>query len=602
MAAFQRCEVWTAFACNSGARVAIIGRPDIIALTSTERVTREDSLTLAVSADSAAVSALALGYVLRVQFDDGTFTEWRIHQLDDKSGKQRGEFRVRCRAVLYELRDAAVITTTTGTSVAFGKQFDGVDAATVITYLLTLLPSYWAAGTIDPSVVVSFAVTDASPLEALRTLATACAAAGAPCELDVRRNGTTGYYLDLVTEIGSSVAGADIRTRKNILASERSRSRETLVNRIYPTIGGTLALPYAYWRATSVSGSDIELRQAETSAPAIVFDDQLIGAYLENDAGTKTQITDSVASTSKVTVASAAGYSANEWCRVVADSSGTDFVKLDVPNASPVKVGLYETGGDLLMNIVDNPYLSRWPGSTSAPPTGWSSITGGTYTQNTNSTYIRRGKYSCRMQTGTAGHGLRTDTVNLVPGKGTTYCAKIAWYQVTGQHRVQLKNQAGADLGNVVTGSAGWNEYEFTGIATGAATGIYLQIVNWAGAGSEIYVDSAQITWGATQLAWTQGCNPSIAWTRANMQLVDTATDPTTYTFTVADLNSWSADEWPYDALVMGSTLSITDTDLGITTTARIQELQRDYLNPLGTTVVLERQLRTLTTRLAAAA
>ena len=598
MATFVRCEVWTALACDSGARVAIIGRPDIIRLSSTQRLTHEDSLSLVVAIQSAAVDELAIGRVLQLVYDDGSFEEWRIHQLDDRSGRNRGEFRVQCRSMLFELRDAAVVTTTSGTTVTFGKQFDGVDADTVITFLLTLLPSWWAKGTVTPTAILSFAVTDASPLGVLRTLVSACGAAGAPCELDIRRNGTTGYYIDVVTEIGSSASGADIRTGKNILASERSRSRETQVTRIYPTIGGTPAPSYVYWRVISISGTDIEIRQAETDAAAIAFDDQLNGLYLENDAGTKTLITDSVASTSKVTVASATGYSVGEWCRVVADSSGTDLMKLDLPNASPVKVGLFEAGGDLITNLLNNPFLSRWTGSSSAPPVGWQS-SAGTVSRNSNASFIRRGLYSMRLQYSAPGIIAQTDTQNVVPGRGAIYSAKFTAYIATGGLSVSLRNQVGTILASTSVGT-GWQEIEFTNINVGAATGLYLYC-SYGVAGGDVYIDSAQITWGATQQSWTQGCNPSLAWTRANMELVDTSTDPTTYTFNVGDLYTWSPDDWPYEALTLGATVTITDSDLGITTTSRIQELQRDHLNPLATVVVLERQLRTLTTRLAAA-
>lgn len=598
MTAFLRCEVWTAFVCDSGARVAIIGRPDIIRLTSTQRVTHEDSLSLVVALQSAAVDEIAIGRVLQLVYDDGSFEEWRIHQVDDRSGRNRGEFRVQCRSILYELRDAAVVTTTTGTSVAFGKTFDGVNAETVIDYLLTILPSWWDKGTITPTAIISFTVADASPLAVLRTLVTACGAAGSMCELDVRQNGTSGYYLDLVSEIGGTATGADIRTNKNILTSERSRSRETQVTRIYPTVSGTPAPSYVYWRVISISGTDVEIRQAETDAPAIAFDDQLNGLYLENDAGTKTLITASVASTSTVTVASATGYSVGEWCRVVADSSGTDLMALDVPGASPVKVGIYEAGGDLITNLCNNPFLSRWTGSTSAAPVGWT-VTTGTVSRNSNATYIRRGLYSMRLQY-SGGIVAQTATQNVVPGRGAIYSAKFTAYVAVGGLGVSLRNQSGTVLATTTVGT-GWQEIEFTNVNVGAATGLYLYC-SYGVAGADTYVDSAQITWGATQAAWTQGCNPSLAWTRANMQLADTASDPTTYTFTVADLATWSADDWPYDALTLGATVTITDTDLGITTTSRIQELQRDHLNPLATTVVLERQTRTLTTRLAAAA
>lgn len=595
MATLARGEIWTTYQCDGGTREAVFALEDLVQGNATERVTREDTLALVLPKDAAASAALALGRVLRLTYDDGTFDEWRIHELADQSGREGGRWRVTCRSVLYELRDVAILTSTSGTTVSLARTFDGLDASAIVDLLLPLLPAWWAKGTVTPTVVVSFSVTEATPLAVLRTLVEACAAAGQSCELTVRRNGTTGYYLDLVTAIGSGATVPDVRTAKNILTSERLRSREPLITRIYPTIGGTPALPYAYLRVDSVAGSDIELRQAETDAPVVAFNDQFNGWYLENDAGTRTQITDSVASTSVVTVASAAGYVAGAWCRLVADSAGTDLVYVANPTAA-TKVGMYPVSGDLVTNLVNNPFLSRWPGSTSAPPPGWSS-SAGIVSRNANPTFIRRGLYSMRLQYSAPGIIARTDLVTPAPGRGSTYSAKFTAFIATGGLQVQLRNQVNTALATITVGT-GWQEIEFTGIAIAGATGLYLNCSNGT-VGSDTYVDSAQITWGAAQAAWTQGSTPSIALTRANMELLTNATDPMTYTLTLADLQRWAPADWPYDELTLGATLSITDTELGVTTTSRIQEITRDLRNPLRTTLVLERQTRTLTTVLA---
>lgn len=598
MATLLRAEIWTSYQCDGGTREAFLPLQDLSALSSTERVTREDVLTFTVPKASEAAAALQCGRVLRLLYDDGDFQEWRIHELADAIGRDGGIYRGTCRSVLFELRNAALLTTTSGTVVTFGRQFDGIDASAIIDYLLTLLPGWWSRGTVTPSVVVSLAIADGSPLTVLRALVVACGAAGAPCELTVVRNSTVGYQISLPTRIGSAAPLPDIRTAKNILTAERQRSREDLVTVVYPTIAGAPALPYVYWRVIAVSGSDIELRAAESNAAAIAIDDQLVGSYLENDAGTKTQITDSVAATSTVTVASTAGYSVGEWCRVVADAAGVDFVRLTVPGAD-VKVGKFEAEGDLITNIVNNPFLSRWTGSASLPPVGWQS-SAGIVSRNANPTYIRRGLYSMRLQYAAPGIIARTDTVNVVPGRGTTYSAKFTAYVAAGTLGVWLYNQVGTNLATTSVGT-GWHEIEFTGINVGAATGLYLYCSSGVGT-ADTYVDSAQITWGAAQSAWAQGSNPSLAWTRANMALVENSTIPTRFTLTVADLERWAPGDFPYDRLEIGAVLQITETELGITQTARILEITRDFKDSARTSLVLERQARTLTGSLARAA
>ncbi|RTL04210.1 MAG: hypothetical protein EKK62_16850 [Acidimicrobiia bacterium] len=605
MATLTRLEVWTSYQCDSGTRQAVLALQDCASLSSTERVTREDTLSLVVPKASSAASSLALGRVLRLVYDDATFEEWRIHELMDQSGRDGGKYRISCRSVLYELRDLALIATTSSGVLATSQSYDGKTAQNVVDDLLNYLPAWWSAGTIAPTTPVSLSVTsDATPLRVLRELVTALNAAGDPCELDVVRNGTTGYTIDLPVTIGASAGTADIRTAKNILTSDRTRSRETMANRVYPRGASDASIEYAYWRVTSVSGSDVEIRQAETSAPAIVFDDQLNGLYLENDAGTRVLISDSVASTSKVTVSSAAGFTANEWCRVVADSSGTGITYISYPPAVSTKVGIVDGGEDGTTNIVDNPYMSRWPGSTSAPPTGWSNsgTAGATYSQNTNATYIRRGSYSLRAQFSTGGQLVTTSTQNLLTGRGTTYSAKIAIYKVdSGSVALRVKNQAGTVITSTTSSATGWVEYEATGMAVGAATGLYCEVGSVAGA-TECYIDSAQISVGATQGAWTLGSGPASLYRRGLVYLEANAYEPTTYNMTVADLTRWAPDDWPHDALTLGGSVRITDTELGITTTSRITELVRDHLVPTNTTLVLERTTRTLTTTLAAAA
>lgn len=603
MAALVRCEVWTSYQCDSGTRQAVLPIPDLVEMSGTMRTTGEDTLTLTVPKASSAADALSLGRVIRLLYDDASFDEWRIHELRDQSGSQGGLYRLSCRTVLYELRDLAVIASIASGVLTTSVTYDGKTGTDVVDALLAYLPAWWSRGTIAPTTAVSFTSNEATPLLVLRDLVKALISAGDPCELQVSRVGTTGYAIDLPVAIGSSQPDADVRTARNILTSERTRTRETMANRIYPRCSDGTGIEYAYFKVTAVSGTDITIRQAETDAAALVFDDQLNGLYLENDAGTRTLISDSVAITSTVTVASATGYAVGEWCRVCLDAAGSGMLKLDYPLAASPKVAIVDVASATgVTNIVANPYLSRWTGSTSAPPTGWNSG-GGTVSRNADLTYIRRGSYSLRLQGVNASSTVFSDTVNILPGRGTTYCAMLDLYKVTvgAGLTIALCNQAGTAISSVSSGTGtGWYSAVFTGINISTATGLFLRVTP-PNLTTEWYVDSAQITVGATQAAWTLGSGPADAWRRALTYLETYAFEPTGYTLSVADLNRWSPDEWPYDAFVLGARVNITDTELGITTSARIEEITRDYLQPLRTTLVLDRSTRTLTTVLSAA-
>lgn len=121
------------------------------------------------------------------------------------------------------------------------------------------------------------------------------------------------------------------------------------------------------------------------------------------------------------------------------------------------------------------------------------------------------------------------------------------------------------------------------------------------------FVNTFDVTvgpWGCAPAAWerfdTATPHACDLWHSVNDFLASSAL-PVAYRVTLADLEALDGDRFAADALTLGGTIQITDTDLNVTTTQRIVELTRDYLRPLATQLQLGERGTTLAEQLAAA-
>lgn len=586
-------EIWSDWQCAGGTRLARVPFDQYLDLDLTRRLTLDHTLTGAISKSAPAYGAFQSDRVQRIVYDDVAFDhEWRLHTLDDASGSdgESGILRYTATPPLMDLRDYAELQWVTGTTVALVKTYDGVTLTQLIDDLLPMVPSYWARGTVTPTVLISLQVAAGSTfLEVIRAGVAAAIAEGVDCELNTRRNSTTGYYLDVVTQIGAGAGTPDIRSSKNLLGMKRQRTIEPVAQKVIPLGTNDVTISRAYLRIASVSGSDVELRIPETGAAAIQFDDQFNGHYLERADGSFVQITDCVASTSKATLSAIGTCAQHDLSRIVANSSGKDVVALAKPGITRPRrriLKLPQFSAD--HNIVRNPYVSTWTGASSVPPDGYVSAHG-TISRNTDPTYIRRGIYSCRIQGSTIGASmLRTPTQSKLFGMGNAYCARISFYLAAGRVKVRVfqVEAGGVIIGaeQIVNTTGSWFEYEWLNMTSVGS--MYVEVLCDL-ASTDVYCDAFQISPGATSTPWTLGCEASSLLARGNTYLRDFGSEGKSFTISLADWQKVAPAEFPYDTLDLGLTARVRDTELNEGVSARIVELRERLRRPTDSSVVI---------------
>lgn len=623
MPTLQRLEVWTDFQCNSGTRQAVLPLDHCMRITTTERVEHDDSATIELSKDAAAAAYLALGYVVRFLFDDATFSEWRIRSLEDTSKTAR-LVRVTLQPPLFDLNTgAAPLTATTGTVVSFAVEYKAMTPSAILAAILAFCPTWWAAGTVTPTVPVSVVAEAWMPLQALRALVAAINAAGTACELHYRRNGTTGYYVDLVTAIGSSESTLDVRTAKNLLGTTRRQDRERYATEVVPVGTGSpkASIGRAWWECTAKSGTTLTMAQPVTGGDMLAFDDQLNTArYLVDDAGAYQQITDCTAgATQHLVVASAANVTAGRWYRIANDASGTEMVGLRkaASTAGPIYV-LSSSGIGPDTNFVPNPAMRDWSG---AAPDGWTAAGFGTYTKITTAGLWVYGGQSCLMVNSNLAPASLTSPLAgcYIPTTWTGYVIASVWLRpkTWGNAAVVRATLSGGSAGT--TGLANfadvtsasyavdtWYRIDKSVALTASTRGSQKFNIKIAFTGAdsitqgEVYVDSAQVVVVATDAApeFLEGSDPARLWALGNNWLTAYGTTPASYTCTFADLGQWDPLGFPHETVALGQTATVRDTDLDITTSGRVREVTRDWRNPLASVVTIANRPSDLITSL----
>jgi hypothetical protein len=322
MPKFTRLEVWSDVACNSGTRLAVYPQGTLLSCQATFSIDGNEQLTFSVPArrivaifeelrlteddgtritedsftritESSASSVaqdtyLIRGLVVRVCTDSATaFDEWRITDIEDESGSTI--IGVRCLPIALDLARALYVSyDSTGAPVtAFdaveidaegivdGPIRDALDAAN--------LP-YIVKGTIQPT--GTFDVS--TDWDSAQGLALAAIQRGGG-ELQVRRNGTTDYKIDILNEIGSTAPVVTARTARNLLSNKRTRSGSLGGTRVVARgrdDSTSRTIGYAYWEVVSVDTASTpeqvvirDPRGAGFPSP-VPFTGMLDGAYV----------------------------------------------------------------------------------------------------------------------------------------------------------------------------------------------------------------------------------------------------------------------------------------------------------------------------------
>lgn len=601
MARLAHTEVWSDYVGAGGTRLARIAASDWESLTTTRRLTRDDTLDGALPQEASGASEIVTPRVLRLVFDDASWTEYRVRRVVATGTGGDGRLRVSGTGPLTEL-SGTLLTTTAGTVVTKGATITGAVSAIVDT-ILAGAPSWWSRGTV-PGLTAE--CTGDTALAALRDLV-----AQLSYELDVRANGTSGYYVDVVAAIGASATSPDFRTGKNLLSATRIGGDDEATV-VFPTCRDGTTIAKARWQVASLTGSVVELRDVYTQATPVAFDDQYVGLYLANDENpvAYTQITDSDASDGTVTVSSTAGIAVGDLVRIVASNTGIDVVSL-TSGLSPARVVALDTRCESYVNHAPNPLLSEWSGGL---PVRWTAYTaaGASPTAVEETSTVEYGTSSLRWTRSQVltDNGFYSSTAP--PFWKGTFRVRLrvrVWTSATAAVTLALVNSAGALLGG-----AGFTATSVSSNVTGWATlsldcgtnttpltteGLGIRVTINTSPATDIILDAAMMTVDqALPTNWTVGSGLCNAWVAGNQHLLDRAPPANRYEFTVADLQAIDPDGYPYDALALGATATVRDTVLDVTTQQRIVELHDDWRNPGRSRIALARVAPTITSTL----
>jgi hypothetical protein len=597
-----RLEVWSTWECAGGTRQAFIPLSECAVLTTTERVQHDDEGQLVLSRESAGAASIETGVVIRFLYSNGSYDEWVVWTIDDTSRESR-VIRVSLRSVLTELDSGrAVLSESTAVQVTtVDLEWKALTPETHVDQIMAFAPTWFTAGTVTPTIPVDLAPSGWMPLRALRELVAAIRAQAVGCELHYRRNGTTGYFIDIVTTIGSSESALSIRTTKNLLGTSRRRDREKYAVEVVPLGTGSprATIGRAWWELTVKSTNVLTFQQPVTGGSMIGFNDQLNTVfYLIDNTGAKIQILDCDASTQQITVTSGTNFTVGRWYRVAADSTGNEVVRLPKLAGTTGPVRLVESSTlDGNTNFIDNPAMREWAGASSDPPDGWSSTLSspGTITRTTTTGLWKFGGKSARCVA--ASGQFKSPTLSVyVPTWVTSITTSIWLYPVTLATQGQViffydGVSKGAGSGGITTTSTAslplnqWSRVDhtvITGFSVGGTHSLQAAFLSQGGGTPDHYVDSMQIIFASEGAEFVEGSNPAKLWALGNQYLGTYSSVPTSYGVTFADLHQWDPVGFPYDHVALGQTANVVDSDLEITTSGRIIELRRDWKNPLA--------------------
>lgn len=376
--------------CASGVTVALFGTDSLAEARATFSPTELESFTFTVSRTDARAAEVTVGRVVRTTFANPlNDLEWDIVSIADSN--RSDSLTVTCAPIALRIA-RAIVTSTNGTTGEVTIDYTGVQLTASEWLTNVVLPalgagglSWITAGTVQPTNRFDLSGEWNSALEVIAAIVDT---GRANAEWRLRRDGDTGYKLDIVTAIGSDATGVYIRTGTNLDETKRERSLVEAATRLYPR-GDTSKVEQTMadnvWRVkTVVSGTVLELEDIVSGAGPIAYDDQLNGTYVAamNSITFSSQaVTDSVAATQRITVASTTGITVGDWVRFFKGSgvSGARLVSLAHPTLSlPPASGGIGGRGQILdrptingeTNLVKNGTQRAWTTSAN-PPDEW---------------------------------------------------------------------------------------------------------------------------------------------------------------------------------------------------------------------------------------
>lgn len=453
----DRYELWDDFACAGGTRQAFIRDWIKAGESRRQRGPRADgdrgsdavgepgTFELPVSMLDSIWETVQEGWIVRQVFENAPFVEWPIvaitKNLDD-GGERFGVLG--CRGVMQELMYRSALLERVEANEDVNPhfelyQFPPTDHVDVI---LEAAPSFFAKGTIEPSVPVDMVYHRDTALSALKELAAVAEFSDGliGAELDVRRNGTTNYLVDLVRQVGSSAEEVQIREAKQLLSTSTSSDIASVATRVYPKGGNTYAyegsMARAQWEVGAQSGATLTMRD-----DIIGEDDQLNDLVVIEPDGTSHEITDSSAPATIVLDADPGDLVGTllRFRRETSTGALAEVSYLESPSGVS-KWGrrsheLDRTDIPAIDNLMPDPFFLQWQGDLPRDV----QLVGSPLTQKeTDRLYNRAGEASIHVAANES-QGVESFPVDVIPtAERPFFVAQIQLYVVSGHVRLEL--------------------------------------------------------------------------------------------------------------------------------------------------------------------
>ena len=256
-------DILDAPTCAGGEIVA--RATDCLARRALFTITGEDSFSVELPLTSTAANYVTSRYVVRAQFadDPSNFNEWRF--LDDDAAVVHGGGKI--TATAYDLvndlaapgpiRDLNAVTGIPN----FAYSVEATPTELIDTYILPRLVekgyTWIARGTVDPTDSRLWEWNTLNPLELLRLISSVTST-----EYRLRRNGTSGYLIDLVAAVNSALPSVEVRPGVNLREFRRSRKGANHYTAMegFGSAGGDgkpATTARALWRVSAVTAASV---------------------------------------------------------------------------------------------------------------------------------------------------------------------------------------------------------------------------------------------------------------------------------------------------------------------------------------------------------
>jgi len=599
-----------------------------------------EELELQLDPFHTSTSTIDHGRVLRTVYSDDGWDEYRVREIvRERSITNSRVLRVVARSIRFDLQTNAPL-------VAFG-QANGdnylhheLAKLTVDDFVDALIatdgwPSNFTKGTIEPVTLLDHVLDWETYLSALDEAALLSSG-----DLVVRRNGTTDYKIDILTERNSTAEKPLIVFRKNLLSADVSEDSSEMGTWIYPRgegqQGESPSVARARWLLNSTVTTmllyygDFSGGVSGVWPKAIFEDDQFNGLYLKfydytNSAWRVWQITDSAVNGTydyMVNITVDKGGDPNPSAGTVgylcSNANGDDLPYIPVPSA----VTVYGVRPFILdrqdipgaTNLLNDPFIengSTWPFYVEIGGAVFSDITA-------PSPYVHYGDACIKVTCATAGDGFRRDAVqgaqsaDPIGHSPTGQRPHLSWqswiYVESGRISFRLIHKSSADE----IYPPGTDEFgdqvilRTEAIKTWYHLGVEPQLVNFyeidgespevdieitaLDDGTVFYVDALQcVNSDIMADKIMRGSGEAMLWGAGITAIEDGIIAPQVrLNVVVLDLERLDGATYQYDAIEPGVTLVMRDPGLEVDLERRVFGVDRDLLREAITSIELE--------------